>query len=131
MKARTVISACHLVIVTEHHGRQSVLRLLGELDLSNKDLLRDAISGALEHGPRVLVLDLSGLSFMDCGGLRVLVQTHKHLAEDQRQLFVAGSRPMVRRLIRITGLDAYLRLGWPQDLPSASAEGGTPAREPS
>jgi anti-anti-sigma factor len=130
MKARTVISACHLVIVTEHHGRQSVLRLLGELDLSNKDLLRDAISGALQHGPRVLVLDLSGLSFMDCGGLRVLVQTHKHLAEDQRQLFVAGSGPMVRRLIRITGLDAYLRLGWPQDRPSAPPEGGTPAREP-
>jgi len=129
MKARTVISTCHLVIVTEHHGRQSVLRLLGELDLSNKDLLRGAISGVLEHGPRVLVLDLSGLSFMDCSGLRVLVGTHRHLAEDQRQLFIAGSRPLVRRLIRLTGLDAYLRLGWPEAVPSESAEGGTPARE--
>jgi anti-sigma B factor antagonist len=118
MKARTVISTCHLVIVTEHHGRQSVLRLLGELDLSNRDFVRDAIDGALEHGPRVLVLDLSGLGFMDCSGLRVLVGTHKHLAEDRRQLFVAGSRPIVRRLIRLTGLDAYLRLGWPEAMPS-------------
>jgi anti-sigma B factor antagonist len=118
MKARTVISTCHLVIVTEYHGRQSVLRLLGELDLSNRDFLRDAIDGALEHGPRVLVLDLSGLGFMDCSGLRVLVGTHKHLAEDRRQLFVAGSRPIVRRLIRLTGLDAYLRLGWPEAMPS-------------
>jgi anti-sigma B factor antagonist len=130
MKARTVISSRHLVIVTEYHGRQSVLRLLGELDLSNNDLLRDAISSALEHGPRTLVVDLSGLGFMDCSGLRVLVGTHKHLAEDQRQLFVAGSRPIVRRLIRLTGLDVHLRLGWPEDSPSASAEGSTPAREP-
>jgi anti-anti-sigma factor len=127
MKAPTVIFSRHLVIVTEHHGRQSVLRLLGELDLSNKDLLRDAISSALEHGPRTLVLDLSGLGFMDCSSLRVLVGTHKHLAEDQRQLFVVGSRPIVRRLIRVTGLDSYLRLGWPEAVPSASAEGGTPA----
>lgn len=122
-----MISTRDLVIVTEHQGRQSVLRLLGEVDLSNKDLLRDAISGAMEHGPQLLVLDLYGLSFMDCSGLRVLVRTHKHLADDQRQLFVAGSRPIVRRLIRLTGLDAYLRLGWPEAVPSASAEGGTPA----
>jgi anti-sigma B factor antagonist len=130
MKARTVISTCHLVILTEHHGRQSVLRLLGELDLSNKDLLQDAISAALEPGSPILVLDLSGLSFMDCSALRVLVGTHKHLAEDHRWLFVAGSRPIVRRLIRLTGLVGYLRLGWPEDSPSASEEGSTPAPEP-
>jgi anti-sigma B factor antagonist len=130
MKARTVISSRHLVIVTEHHGRQSVLRLLGELDLSNKDLLQDAISSALKHCPGMLVLDLSGLGFMDCSGLGVLVGTHRHLAEDQRQLFVAGTRPLVRRLFRLTGLDACLRLGWPEDSPSASAEGSAPAAEP-
>jgi anti-anti-sigma factor len=130
MKARTVISTCHLVIVTEHQERQSVLRLLGELDLSNKDLLQDAISAALEHSPRMLVLDLLGLSFMDCSGLRVLVRTHKHLADDQRQLFVAGSRPVVRRLIHLTGLDAYLRLGWPEDSPSAYEESTAPAPGP-
>lgn len=130
MKARTVISSRHLVIVAEYQGRQSVLRLVGELDLSNKDLLRDGIRGALESSPRMLVLDLSGLGFMDCSSLGVLVRTHKHLAKDQRQLFIAGSRPIVRRLIRLAGLDAYLRLGWPEDSPSASAEGGTPAREP-
>jgi len=129
MKARTVTSTRHLVIVTEHHGRQSVLRLLGEVDLSNKNFLRDAIDGALGHGPQVLVLDLSGLSFMDCSGLRVLIGTHKHLSEDQRQLFLAGSRPLIRRLIRLTGLDGYLRLGWPDAAPSASAESSTPARE--
>jgi anti-anti-sigma factor len=76
------------------------------------------------------VLDLSGLGFMDCSGLRVLVGTHKHLAGDHRQLFVAGSRPIVRRLIRLTGLDGYLRFGWPEDSPRASEESSTPAPEP-
>lgn len=123
-----MIASRHLVIVTERHGQRSVLRLLGELDLSTRDLLEDAISRALRHGPRMLVLDLSGLGFMDCSGLRVLVRTHKLLADDQRQLFVAGSRPRVRRLIRLTGVDAYLRLGWPEAAPDASAEGTTPAR---
>ena len=111
MKTRTVISSPYLVIRTEHHRRRLVLRLVGELDVGNRDLLRNAISRALEHAPRMLVVDLSGLGFMDCSGLGVLVKAHEQLTEDQRQLVITGSQPIVRRLIRVAGLDTYLHLG--------------------
>ncbi|MBV9445254.1 MAG: STAS domain-containing protein [Streptosporangiaceae bacterium] len=110
MKTRTVISSPHLVIMTEHHRRRLVLRLVGELDVGNRDLLRNAISRALEDAPQMLVVDLSSLDFMDCSGLGVLVKVHEQLTESQRQLVITGSQPIVRRLIRLTGLDTYLRL---------------------
>ncbi|HEY2267266.1 MAG TPA: STAS domain-containing protein [Streptosporangiaceae bacterium] len=105
-----VFSAPHLMIIAEHHPRRPVLRLLGELDLSNKALLQDVIGGLLEQRPQMLVLDLSGLAFMDCSGLSVLVSTRRHLAEDQRSLFVTGAQPIVRRLIALAGLDVRLHL---------------------
>jgi anti-anti-sigma factor len=126
MKARTVVSAAYLIIVTEHRGRRSVLSLLGELDVCNKDLLAGAIGSALERGARMLVVDLSALDFMDCSGLSVLVETRKKLAEGQGQLVTTDSQPIVRRLFHFMDLDSYLDPG----APGAVAEGSAPPAAP-
>jgi anti-sigma B factor antagonist len=114
MTAPAVFSAPHLTIIAEHHPRRPVLRLLGELDLSNKGLFQDVIGGILAQRPQMLVLDLSGLVFMDGSGLSVLVSAHRHLAEDQRSLFVTGVQPIVRRLIALVGLNVRLHLSTPE-----------------
>jgi anti-anti-sigma factor len=103
-------SSPHLSITTEHHGRRSMVLLRGELDFSTGDRLRRAISSVLMHRPRLLVVDLSGLDFLDCSGLSVLVWAHKRLAEQDRQLFVTGGKPIVRRVICLAGVDTYLHL---------------------
>jgi anti-anti-sigma factor len=123
VKGRTVVSSAYLIIVTEHRGWRSVLSLLGELDLCNKDLLAGAIGSALERGARMLVVDLSGLDFMDCSGLSVLVETRQQLAEGQGQLVITGSPPVVRRLFHLMNLDSYLDPG----PAGAMAEGSAPA----
>lgn len=100
----------HLSIATEHHARRSVLLLQGELDFCTRDRLRRAISSVLMRRPQILVVDLSGLDFIDCSGLSVLVWAHKRLAEQDRQLFLTGSKPIVRRVIGLAGVDTYLQL---------------------
>jgi anti-sigma B factor antagonist len=109
-----LFSAPHLMIIAEHHPRRPVLRLQGELDLSNRGLFQDVIGGILEQRPQMLVLDLSGLAFMDCSSLSVLVSAHRHLAEEQHSLFVTGARPIVGRLIALVGLDVRLHLSTPE-----------------
>jgi anti-sigma B factor antagonist len=103
----------YLVASAEHDGQRSVLRLEGELDVTSKDFLWLAVSDALERHPAVLVVDLTALRFMDCSGLSVLVETHQHLAGSNRQLLITGAQPIVRRLLRVTGRDAYLQSGHP------------------
>jgi anti-anti-sigma factor len=113
MDARPMNARLHLAIITEHHSQRSVLRLQGELDVCNRDCLRRAITHALDGHPPILVMDLSGLSFTDCAGVSVLVWAHKRLAGRGHELVITGERPVVRRLLHLTGLDTYLHFSTP------------------
>ena len=121
MKAPKMTSYSHLTITTQHHGRRSVLLLQGELDLCTRERLRRAISSALKHLPQILVVDLSGLDFIDCSGLSVLVWAHKRLAEQDRQLLITGSKPIVRRVFYLADVETYLHLSTPEALPLGCA----------
>jgi anti-anti-sigma factor len=52
----------YLAVTAEQHGRQLVLRLHGELDISTVDSLRQVLDG-LERAPQALVVDLVGLEY--------------------------------------------------------------------
>ena len=81
----------------------------GELDLSNSKSLEDAVSAARDRGARSLVLDLSGLTFMDSSGLRLLIDTWNEANVADRTLsIVVRAGGLVRRLLEITGCDAVL-----------------------
>src|ERR1700719_1062079 len=105
----------HLTVVTEHHGQRSVLRLLGELAAPTLDRPHSATSSALETHPPLLVVDLSGLGFIDCAGLSVLVWAHKRLAGCGHRLVITGAKPVVQRLLHLTGLGTYLHLSTPEE----------------
>lgn len=85
-------------------GSATVVRLVGELDLSNAAGVRDQLADLLEYRPSDdVVLDLSGLSFLDLSGVRVLLEVRRVVAVGHRGLSLRGVRPNVEMLMRITG----------------------------
>jgi anti-sigma B factor antagonist len=123
-EARPMNASMYLVIIAEHHRQRSVLRLQGELDVSNRNCLRHVINSALQHHPATVVVDLSGLNFTDCAGLSVLVWAHKRLAGQGQQLVMTGAKPIVQRLLHIADLDAYLHLS-PAEAPNDNPDEST------
>lgn len=99
-----------LAIIIEEHGPHLILRLRGELDLTQTGRLREMVDALLAREPRVLVTDLSGLTFLDCAGLAVLAHAHRRQCARGRHLLIYGVQPLVRRVLTLTGMDAYLRL---------------------
>jgi anti-anti-sigma factor len=100
----------YLAITTEQHGQQLVLRLQGELDVSNVDSLRQVLDGLLERAPQTLVVALAGLGFADCAGLSVFLAARTRLAAQGHQLILMNAQPGVGRLLAVTGLDTVFRL---------------------
>lgn len=86
-----------------------LLRLRGELDLATVDKLRDAVKESLD-GSRHLVLDLSGLAFIDSSGLRELYRATTASGRDGWRLELVGAQGDVLQTIRMSGMDRVLPL---------------------
>ena len=83
-----------------------VVWLSGELDLTSTGQFSAAIDAALGSDPHRLILDASGLTFMDSSGIVLLISAAQRVQEVQ----VRDPSPTVRRLIELTGLTKVLRI---------------------
>jgi anti-sigma B factor antagonist len=99
-----------LEIVLSHADGARLVRLAGEFDLAGVDGFERRLQGV--PGPRedTLVLDLSGLTFIDSSGLRAVVMAdHRVRAEGKRCVIVRGPE-RVDRVLDLTGVSERLEL---------------------
>jgi anti-sigma B factor antagonist len=87
----------------DSQGRD-VIAVRGEIDVATSPTLRDELYTVIDGGSTALVVDLSGLGFIDSSGLGVLVGSLKHMRERDGQLVIAGLEQPARRVFEITGL---------------------------
>jgi len=80
-----------------------VITATGELDLSTAPRLKWILSEALEEGSEHIVVDLSGVGFMDSTALGVLLGARRKLDDDR--LAVVCSNDHVLQIFRLSGTD--------------------------
>lgn len=97
-------------IQTVHENGIVVLRLSGELDSANADAFYQVLRGDTRHHPRPLVLDMSGVSFIDSTILSRLLQLRSESSDVSSSVIVRNPSPVVRRVLQITGLDELFGL---------------------
>ena len=87
-----------------------MVRLTGEFDLAGVDGFERKLQGEPGSQEDTLVLDLSGLTFIDSSGLRAVVMVdHRVRAEGKRCLIVRGPE-RVERVLELTGVGERLEL---------------------
>jgi anti-sigma B factor antagonist len=79
----------------------------GELDLHTCSEFQDVLAAARDRRPARLVIDLSEVTFIDSTALGVLVVLQRGM---RRPLDVVVTRPQLRRILVITGLDAVFTM---------------------
>ena len=62
-----------------------------------------------DGGPERVILDLSGVDFIDSSGLGAIVAAMKQM-NGSRRLDLAGLTPMVDKVFRLTRMDTVFRL---------------------
>jgi anti-sigma B factor antagonist len=75
----------------------------GDIDLATAPELSRVLQAAIpaQQPERHLILDLAAVNFIDCSGLRLLVQTRHRLAD---RFWLANPPRQVRWLLGLTGL---------------------------
>lgn len=87
-------------------NRCTVIEAYGEIDIANAEELKGMIDSCVHGGTDQLIVDLSGIRFMDSSGLNVLVGTTRRLGAGCFGVVV--SLPSIRRIFAITGIDRII-----------------------
>jgi anti-sigma B factor antagonist len=98
-----------------------VISASGEIDLFAAPELRDRFLATVTAGHRLVIIDLSDVTFMDSSGLAVLVTAYKRLLTAGGRLRVSGAGSATRSALAISGLDRIIET-YP-DLDTARADG--------
>jgi anti-anti-sigma factor len=86
-----------------------VVRATGEVDLATAAPLRAALErAATDPTVRLLVCDLSGVTFLACNGLAILLAAQSTMDERGGELRVVATKPIVLRVFALTGLTETL-----------------------
>jgi anti-sigma B factor antagonist len=94
-----------LTVHASSDGDSCVLSLGGELDLASTDEVSEQAKALLATGRcRVLVIDLSGLTFIDSTGLGLFVELRLLAADSGATIELANVPPGPARIIGIVGL---------------------------
>jgi anti-anti-sigma factor len=83
--------------------------LQGELDLASARRLEECFASIDEQRPTRVVVDLSGLSFMDSSGLRTLLIADALASEHGYELVLLPGQEPVQRVFELTGALDVLR----------------------
>jgi len=99
-----------LSVSTRAVASYTVLEVAGEIDVYTAPQLRERLIALVEGGARYVVVDLSGVEFLDSTGLGVLVGALKRLRGVNGELRLVCAHERLLKIFRITGLDRVFAL---------------------
>lgn len=106
-----------LALKTEKNAEETSLHCSGRINSATSDLLQKTIR-ALIPKTRHIVLDLSGVSYIDSSGLGAIVSIYLAVSRAGGELKVSNAQPRIRDLFQVTKLaavfenDGYRRLNY-------------------
>ena len=92
--------------IAEHDPNTTVVRVCGELDISNVDRLTSAVSPVVQRRAGMLILEFSELEFADSSAIATWVRWSSLVDE----FHLRGARPLLKTVIERMGLSGKLGL---------------------
>lgn len=87
--------------------RAVCLAIAGELDLASVPTLTHHLRAAAET-EKHLIVDMSGLRYIDSTGAKALLEAHRRLTQRGRRIVLAAVSPMAKRILAVLGVEQVL-----------------------
>jgi anti-sigma B factor antagonist len=83
----------------------TLVTITGEADVTNREDLRTVLDGEVAQEPHTLILELSGLRFMDSSALHVILQANRALDRQGGMMALVAPQDAVAKMLRLTTAD--------------------------
>jgi anti-anti-sigma factor len=91
-------------------GDAAVVRLAGEIDLTNAPMLRERLGELIEADPARVLFEMSGVHYIDSSGIGTLVEFKRRYRRGRGMVVLVAVQPRVQSLLEITRLDKFFTL---------------------
>jgi anti-sigma B factor antagonist len=108
-------------VQSRKEGDATVVAVSGEVDLYSSPKMRDAVINSVSKKSPHVVVDLSGVSYMDSSGIATLVEALQATKRVKGRLVLAGLTERVREVFELARLESVFEL---KDTVEAALEGG-------
>jgi len=88
----------------------AVLRLAGDLNMHTCSELRTKLLELIEQQPGRLIVDLSGVGYIDSSGVGTMIEAKRRLERTGGRIVLAGLQARVRSVFEIARLDRYFKI---------------------
>jgi anti-sigma B factor antagonist len=86
----------------------TLIAVAGEADITNRDDLRGVLDAEAAQQPVTLILDLSGLRFMDSSALHVILQANRALDRQGGVMALVAPQEAVAKMLKLTTADRLI-----------------------
>ena len=88
----------------------TVVVLTGDIDLHHAPDVHEALVAVCDDKPSRLVINLSGVDYMDSSGVGTLVEVFRRVNAYKGELGLCGMNDRVRSIFEITKLDQFFKI---------------------
>lgn len=93
-----------------NHDGKLIVFLTGEIDHHSAKDIRDGIDRLLVcERPSSLILDLSGIDFMDSSGLGLVLGRYRRAKELGAQMYLCNTSSRVQKILSLAGVDKLIK----------------------
>jgi anti-anti-sigma factor len=104
MRLTDVFAVGKLAVHSEREGDLHTIHAQGELDLATAGDLERELIKVEDTDALSIILDLSGLQFIDSTGVRVLLSAHARSRSNSNRLTLLRGPAAVQRVFQLTGI---------------------------
>ncbi len=92
-------------ISCENRDDVVVLSLVGKIDIDSSPELKSKVLDLIEEGNKNILIDFSGVSFMNSSGLGTLINVVKEARSKEASLTIVSPTTFIKSLFKLTQLD--------------------------
>ncbi len=105
-----------------------VIDIKGDITAQSEDVLMDAYGRSSGPGVKAIVLNFTGLDYMNSSGIGLLVTLLVRAKRARQQLSAFGLSDHYRQIFELTRLDEVISVHDDEDAALAAARAGAPVR---
>ena len=108
LRAAQLIKLGELSMSSEREGDVHSICLFGELDLATGEAVERELERVEATDTAAIIVDLSGLEFMDSSGVRLMLIANARSRADANRLTLLRGPAAVQRVLELSGVERLL-----------------------